>query len=199
MIKFLQPLFLILLPFTLPGQMDLSMNETSLKSLAETDTTLESNMIEAELGKLGEDFSVVSVDGAEAITINSDWINSLNPGSADRVATYLVHFDEPGTYELFARVRVGPASWDDDSQFIPNGFGIKDPFQDTAWFRVNGLASAGYTEASALVDGGGSAPSGVWKWINLSQFAEGTGPKTYTVTEDSLTRILQIGARENGL
>ena len=199
MIKFLQTFFLILLPFTLPGQMELSMNETSVKSLAETEPTLESNMIEAELGTLGEDFSVVSVDGAEAITINSDWINSLNPGSADRVATYEVHFAEPGTYDLYARVRVGPGTWDDDSQFIPNGFGFKDPSQDTVWYRVNGLASAGYTAGDALVDGGGSTGSGVWKWINLSQFAEGNGNKSYTVTPDTLTRIFQIGARENGL
>ena len=45
---------------------------------------------------------------------------------------------------------------------------------------ITGLASAGYTEAGAIVDGGGSAGSGVWKWINLSQFAEGAGVKTYT-------------------
>ncbi len=164
-----------------------------------TDTILPFNMVEAELGDLGADFDTTSVDGAQAITISSDLINSLNPGSADRVATYLVQFDEPGTYELYARVRVGPATWDDDSQFIPNGFGIKDPAQDTAWFRVNGLASAGYTASDAIVDGGGSAQSGVWKWINLSRFAEGAGNKTYTVAEDSLTRYFQIGAREDGL
>ena len=50
MIKFLQPLFLILLPFTLTGQIDLSINPLSVGSFAETDTTLESSMIEAELG-----------------------------------------------------------------------------------------------------------------------------------------------------
>ena len=71
--------------------------------------------------------------------------------------------------------------------------------QDSAWFRVNGLASAGYTAADAIVEGGGSAQSGIWKWINLSQFAEGEGSKSFVVTEDSLTRIFQVGARENGL
>ncbi len=181
---------ILMMPFRLLGWVE---------QATETDTTLPYSMVEAELGTLGSDFSVTTIDGAEAITISSDLINSLNPGSAERVATYLVRFDEPGIYELFARVRVGAGTWDDDSQFIPNGFGMKDPVQDTAWFRVNGLASAGYTEAGAIVDGGGSAGSGVWKWINLSQFAEGAGVKTYTVPDDSLTQIFQVGARENGL
>ena len=163
------------------------------------DTIQPSNMVEAELGDLGGEFNVVTLDGAEAITISTDLINTLNPGSAERVATYQVRFNEPGTYDLYARIRVGPATWDDDSQFIPNGFGFKDPEQDTAWFRVNGLASAGYTAGDAIVDGGGSAQSGIWKWINLSQSAEGGGPKSYSVPEDSLVQVFQVGARENGL
>ncbi len=171
----------------------------SLSLVGQAQDTVGFSMVEAELGTLGADFSVITLDGAEAITISSDLINSLNPGSETRVATYRVRFDEPGTYELYGRVRVGPATWDDDSHFIPNGFGIKDPGQDTAWFRVNGLASAGYTAGDAIVDGGGSAQSGVWKWINLSQFAEGAGPKSFTVPEDSLVQIFQVGARENGL
>ncbi|MGW8314996.1 MAG: endo-1,4-beta-xylanase [Bacteroidales bacterium] len=187
------------LSFGLYGRSEGSNSETAVGEWMEADTALPFNMVEAELGDLGADFDTVSLDGAGAILITSDLINSLNPGSADRVATYMVRFTEPGIYELYARVRVGPATWDDDSQFIPNGFGIKDPAQDTAWFRVNGLASAGYTAADAIVDGGGSAQSGAWKWINLSRFAEGAGEKTYSVTEDSLTRYFQIGARENGL
>ncbi|MBN1133163.1 MAG: endo-1,4-beta-xylanase [Bacteroidales bacterium] len=163
------------------------------------DTSQASNMIEAELGTLGSDFSIVSINGADAITVTTDLVNQLNPGSAERVATYTVRFPESGSYELYARVMVGPGSYDDDSHFIPNGFGYKDPEQDSAWLRVNGLASAGYTEADELVDGGGSAGSNVWKWINLSQFAEGDGPEIYVVQEDSLVRIFQVGARENGL
>ena len=189
----------VFLSFNLFGLTIVSTSIWQAETSLETDSVIPSNMVEAESGILGADFFTVSVDGAEAITSSSDWVNPLNPGSADRVATYEVQFTEPGTYELYARVRVGPETWDDDSQFIPNGFGIKDPAQDSAWFRVNGLASAGYTESGAIVDGGGSAQSGVWKWINLSKFAEGPGDKIYTVTEDSLIRIFQIGAREDGL
>ena len=155
--------------------------------------------VEAESGVLGADFYTTNIEGAEGITITTDWINASNPGSADRVASYEVTFPGPGEYDLYARILVGPGTWDDDSQFIPNGFGIKDPASDADWFRANGLASAGYTLITAVVGGGGSEQSGVWKWINLTKFAEGTAPKTYIVAEDSLTVTFQIGARENGL
>jgi len=155
--------------------------------------------VEAESGTLGSEFTSIVYDGAEAITVTTDLINSLNPGTAERVATYEVTFPGPGTYDLYARVLVGSATWDDDSQFIPDGFGTKDPAQDSGWFRVNGLAAAGYTLMSSVVDGGGTDGSGVWKWVNMTRFAEGPEIKTYTVVEDSLTVTFQIGGRENGL
>jgi len=197
--KYIPVIVTFILSYTLYGNTKIFPYGEQSGNNQAADSIVPSNMVEAEYGELGADFDTVSLDGDSAITITSELINSLNPGSSDRVATYTIRFPEPGTYELYARVRVGPAMWDDDSQFIPNGFGIKDPVQDTDWFRVNGLASAGYTAADAIVDGGGSAQSGVWKWINLSRFAEGEGVKTYTVTEDSLTQYFQIGARENGL
>ena len=188
--KIVTALLCIILPFKLFGWTEMS---------AEPDTVLPSNMVEAESGALGADFSVETISGDTAITITTDLINTFNPGSEARVATYLVEFPEAGIYELYARLRVGPNTYDDDSQFIPVDFGIMDPVQDTAWYRVNGLASAGYTASGDIVDGSGNAGSGVWKWVNLSRFAEGPGDRTYMVTGDTLVKIFQVGARENGL
>lgn len=156
-------------------------------------------IVEAENGTLGSDYSVVNQDGFDAITINTDLVNSLNPGNTERVASYEVTFASPGTYDLYARVYVGPGNFDDDSQFIPNGFGAKDPASDADWYRVNGLATAGYTLQNSVVEGAGGAQNEVWKWINLSRFAEGEGSKSYTVEEDALTVTFQVGAREDGL
>jgi uncharacterized repeat protein (TIGR03803 family) len=61
---------------------------------------------------------------------------------------------------------------------------------------VNGLAAAGFSNATDVVTGGGTLGSGMWKWINLSQFA---GNTSFTVNAGSLTQTFQSGARENGL
>lgn len=181
------------------GGCELDISDIYVEGVFVPDTSQANTKVEAELGSLGADYAIESNTGAEGISITSDRVNDLNPGSADRVATYTVKFTEAGTYELYGRLMVGPGGYDDDSHFIPNGFGYKEPATDTAWFRVNGLTTRGYTDNEDIVDGGGDAGNSVWKWINLSQFAEGDGIKTYTVTEDSLVQIFQVGAREDGL
>ncbi|TAL04377.1 MAG: hypothetical protein EPO07_05195, partial [Verrucomicrobia bacterium] len=150
---------------------------------------------EAESGTLGTDWAVSNSTSPAYITITTGGAGST-PSSAARVATYSVSFPTPGTYELYARVRVGPGTFDDDSMFYGNGFGVKDPTLASGWIFVNGLADKGFTAATNVVTGGGTAGSGVWKWINLSQFAPGP---IFTVAASNQTQTFQIGARENGL
>jgi glucuronoarabinoxylan endo-1,4-beta-xylanase len=149
---------------------------------------------EAESGVLGSAFAVSN--GAPVyITITTD--STLNnPGDATRVATYTVTLPVAGAYDLYARVRVGPGTFNDDSMFYGNGFDAKDPTLSSDWILVNGLGTGGFTSPTNVVTGGGTAGSGVWKWINLSQFAPGPA---FTVTNGGLTQTFQIGARENGL
>ncbi len=156
--------------------------------------------IEAESGTLGADWAVSNYTGLISITITSN-STGTNPGSSNRIATYTVTFPAPGTYELYARIRVGPDPWNDDSFFYGNGFGIKSPTNADDWILVNGLASAGFTNATDVVTGRGSAGSGVWKWVNLSQYTDSSSepPITFTVPAGNLTQIFQIGAREHGL
>src|SRR5689334_11856075 len=101
--------------------------------------------LQAESGVLGSNFTN-GFDGAlQYISISTDLINVGNPGNANRVATYTVTFPAAGTYNVFARLRVGPATFSDDSLFYGNGFGAKSPTVDGDWILMNGLASAGFS------------------------------------------------------
>ena len=172
----------------------LSTNGNSIRlNISSTNATLVK--FEAESGALGAQWALSNNSSPAYITITTD-STGYNPGSAARVATYTLTFPAAGTYELYARVRVGSGTYNDDSLFYGNGFGVKNPVLDSDWIFINGIASGGFTAAADIVTGGGTAGSGVWKWINLSQFT--IGP-IFTVTSGNLTQTFQIGARENGL
>jgi uncharacterized repeat protein (TIGR03803 family) len=150
---------------------------------------------EAESGALGSDFAVSNISSPTYITITTDDTGNI-PSNSMRVAIYTVTFPAAGTYQLYARVRVGPDTFNDDSLFYASSFGSKSPTLNSDWILVNGLAAAGFSNSTDVVTGGGSLGSGMWKWINLSQFTSQTG---FTVSAGNLTQTFQIGARENGL
>lgn len=151
---------------------------------------------ETEAGTLGAEWAISNASSPTYITSTTDGAGD-NPGSAARVVTYSVTFPLAGTYDLYAHLRVGPGGASDDSLFYGNGFGVKTPTLASDWITLNGLGSNGFTSATNIVTGGGSAGAGVWKWLNLSQFA--AGGATFNVTSGNLTQTFQIGARENGL
>ena len=151
---------------------------------------------EAESGVLGTDFTNGTDGVVQFISISTDTVNSSNPGDTNRVATYAVTFPAAGKYQLYARVLVGPGGFNDDSLFYGNGLGTKNPANNYDWTLVNGLGGVGFSNNADVVTGGGTLGSGMWKWINLSQF---TGQPGFTVSAGSLTQTFQIGARENGL
>ncbi|GGG49823.1 endo-1,4-beta-xylanase [Hymenobacter glacieicola] len=155
---------------------------------------------QAETGTLGADWTSPTQAGVQYVTVTpTATINSQNPGTAARVITYSVAFPGAGSYDLYARMRVGAGAANDDSFFYGNGFGTKLPADDTNWITVNNLNSVGYTSGNVAVDGGGGASNNVWKWINLSKFNGGEAPVSFTVAAGSLTQTFQIGAREDGL
>jgi endo-1,4-beta-xylanase len=157
---------------------------------------------EAESGTAGADWLSQTASGVQYVTVTpTATINSQNPGTAARVITYSVTFPGAGSYDLYARVRVGSAGANDDSFYYGNGFGTKSATDDTNWITVNNLNAVGYAAGSGNVpvDGAGGAGSGVWKWINLSKFNGGEAPISFTVAAGSLTQTFQIGAREDGL
>ncbi|WP_139923171.1 endo-1,4-beta-xylanase [Hymenobacter sp. DG01] len=155
---------------------------------------------QAETGTLGADWNTATQADVQYVTVKpTATINSQNPGTAARVITYSVTFPGAGAYDLYARVRVGPATANDDSFYYGNGFGTKQVDADADWITVNQLNSVGYTSGNIAVDGAGGATNGVWKWINLSKFNGGEAPINFTVAAGSLTQTFQIGAREDGL
>ena len=109
---------------------------------------------------------------------------------------YAVPFPAAGTYQLYARVLVGPGGYNSDSLFYGNGFGTQNPTNNSEWIFVNGLAGVGFSNTTDVVTGGGTLGSGMWKWINLSQF---TGQAGFTVNAGNLTQTFQIGGRETNL
>jgi endo-1,4-beta-xylanase len=160
---------------------------------------LDPAIVEAESGVVGSQFTVAS-DGATTYAAIQSTIGGGNPTTGARVITFNVTFPHAGVWELYARLRVGPATFNDDSMFYANGFGAKSPTSDADWILANGLAAAvGFTNPTDKVTGGGLATSGVWKWVKLSVFDGGEGPVSFTVPAGSLTQTFEVAGREDGL
>jgi len=156
-------------------------------------------IIEAESGDLGSDFDTLTTGDISYITPKTN-STAFNPGTSSRISTYQVTFPDSGTYNLFAHVRVGSGTYDDDSFFYGNGFGLKDSANDEDWIMMDGLQVAGFADSADLVDGAGVLTNGVWKWVNLSKNKyQGDTCLTFYVPEDGLIRTFQIGGREDGL
>ncbi|MCB2377296.1 endo-1,4-beta-xylanase [Hymenobacter sp. BT635] len=154
---------------------------------------------QAESGTLGADWTSATASGVQYISVvPTATIAAQNPGTAARVATYSVTFPGPGTYDLYARVRVNAGAANDDSFYYGNGFGIKSPTNDNDWITINQVAGVGYINGSQVVDGAGSAQSNVWKWVNMSKIGGAETPISFTVAAGSLTQTFQLGAREDG-
>ncbi|MBJ6145063.1 endo-1,4-beta-xylanase [Hymenobacter sp. BT559] len=148
-----------------------------------------------------------TVPAATYITTKTDQAGyatgSSVPTTAARVLTYSITFPGAGSYDLYARIWVGPGGFSDDSYYNATSFGVKSPTTSGDWRLQNGLASAGYVASSTQpVDGLGTAGfsanamTPLWKWVNLSKFGSGA---SFTVPAGNLTQTLQIGAREDGL
>jgi endo-1,4-beta-xylanase len=156
------------------------------------------DVIEAESGAIGTDFTVWDEDTNYVSTQVQN--TAFNPGSLRRVITYEITFPDTGTFNFYARVRVGPDGFNDDSFFFGNGFGIKDTISDEEWILMNNLAAAGFADSADVVYDPGGLGNGVWKWLNLTRNRyTGDSSGAFIVEPDSLTKIFQIGTRENGL
>jgi hypothetical protein len=153
--------------------------------------------LETEAGTVGPDFAVGYDGQTQYITIESLATTVDCPGNSNRVATYAVTFPGPGTYNLYAHIRARSAG---GSFFYGNGFGIKSPANPGDWVTVNNVSQGGFVNAGDPVIGTGPAGMNVWKWINLSQFTNGSEAGiTFTVPPDQLTQMFQIGAGASGL
>lgn len=154
---------------------------------------------EAESGALGTNFSVGNSGGVIYISNTNNNTSTTIPGLPGRVASYTINFPAAGAYDLYARIRVGAGGANDDSLFYANGFGGKSPTTASDWIFCNNVWNIGFANPADIVTGGGAVQTGVWKWINLSQFNGGAAPVNFTVAAGSLTQTFQVGGREDGL
>ena len=152
-------------------------------------------------GEIGSDFNVITEDGVTYVTPATDFASGTNPGTSEKVLTFEVTFAAPGTYDLYAKVRVGPNGADDDSFYFASGFGVKAPNSEDDWVRVNNIGNgAAAHDDYVLSPSENTVGNGFFKWINASETGEGDpGGTTFTVDENNLTVTFQIGSRENGL
>lgn len=176
-------------------------------------TTLLPVTFEAESGTRGAEFAL-GTDNSVSPPVNYVFPTTNfppgpppvtgNPGTVERVVTYSVTFPEPGTWQLYARIRVGPGGGNDDSMYYGNGFGIKTVTlvgngSDGQWVIANQLSTGGWTRVTDRVTGGGTGGNQVWKWVKLSGVDWGEPPANFVVAADALTQTIQIGGREDGL
>jgi endo-1,4-beta-xylanase len=154
-------------------------------------------IVEGESGASGSNFPTLQDSGVTYVDVNSNSMNTGNPGDTSRTIAYQVQFADSGTYNLFARVRVDSGN---GSFFYGNGFGMENDTANSDWVAVSGLDSAGFSVSSAFVDGPGTLGTGVWKWVNLTKNAyRGAEGNPFVVNIDTLTRTFQIGGGSQGL
>jgi endo-1,4-beta-xylanase len=155
-------------------------------------------VIEAESGTMGTDYQVLASGDVTFIRPQTDYISTSYPGSESKVASFTVNFADSGTYKLFARVRVGPSTYDDDSFFHGSGFGTKNVTSDPDWVTCNNLVAAGFIIPTDVVTGQGQATGEYWKWLSLSDFTGQDPSITFRIEPGELTKTFEIGAREDG-
>lgn len=157
---------------------------------------LERIMIQADSGVMGSGYTVATDGGVRYAQVTSNFINANSPASAERVFTFTITFPDSGRYDLYARIKVGSLSDNDDSFFYGRGFGVKDHMNNDNRLIVNQLHIRGFTSSDDIITGEGYITTGVWKWINLYEFTGSGIPVTFDVDIKSLTQTFQVAGRE---
>ena len=155
-------------------------------------------VLEAEKAVLGADFAQGS-DGTVSYVYPKTNNATSSPGTSDKVLTFTITFPEAGSYELYARLRVGAGGFNDDSFFFGKTFGTLAANNADSWASVNGLAASGYNNDNDIVGYQGSTGTQAWKWLNISEFFNNASPTTFNIAEPNTTMTFQIGSREDGL
>ena len=153
-------------------------------------------IVEAESGTLGP--SVMTGTLADVTYVTAAVNVTTGPTGADdpRVSSYQITFPAAGDYELYARMRVGPAGGDDDSWYFGNGFGVTNN-----WPLYN-TSGGGFTDPAATVLPDGPAGTQVFKWVRLTALPNrggGLGPAAWTVPAGALTQTFYWSTREDGM
>jgi endo-1,4-beta-xylanase len=152
-------------------------------------------VVEAEGGTNGADVQTVTDAADGSITYVTAGVNITDPpvdSTDSRVVAVEATFPAAGSYQMYARVRIGPGGGNDDSFFVDTGTDAP------TWSLFNGLAGfpapgqPGYQQGAVINDLSGQSTTGVWMWVLL----EGA---QYTVSDGALTRAFTFATREDAL
>lgn len=156
-------------------------------------------VIEAESGTLGSDFEVVDEGNLCYVRPMTDLANGAYPGNDSKIITFSIPFAETGSYHIYARIRVGEGTYNDDSFYLGKTFGSISATSSDGWHLANGLVPVGHNSPDEVVTGVGSVGVSAWKWVNLSAFLNAENPLNYSVENTNEPLFFCIGSRENGL
>ncbi|MBN2806828.1 MAG: family 43 glycosylhydrolase [Prolixibacteraceae bacterium] len=156
-------------------------------------------VIEAESGALGSDYEMIDEGDLRFVRPKSDLANGSYPGNDSKVITFSLPFTETGTYHVYARIRVGEGSYNDDSFYLGKTFGSISATSSDGWHLVNGLVPVGHNSPDEVVTGAGNVGVSAWKWVNISAFLNADNPASFSVENTNEDLLFCIGARENGL
>lgn len=152
-------------------------------------------VIEAESGNLGSSLSLSSLDGTQYVyPLVSAGGNA--PNADTRVINFSIFFADAGSYELYARFRVGAGNYDDDSFFFGKKFGNLGVSDVDQWITLNGLVPYGYVNDGDVVGSAGSVGNNTWKWLNFSRM--NSTPAIFVVESPNTTKTFQVAFREDG-
>ena len=152
-------------------------------------------VIEAESGILGSSLIASSLEGVQYVypLVSAD---GNAPNADTRIITFSILFPEAGSYELYARFRVGSGNYDDDSFFFGKSFGTLSVSAIDQWITLNGLVPYGYVNDGDVVGSTGSVGNNTWKWLNFSRM--NATPVVFVVESPNTTKTFQVAFREDG-
>jgi endo-1,4-beta-xylanase len=154
-------------------------------------------IVQAESGQLGASVMRVTDAMDSSITYVTAGVNVTDAPadlSDSRVSSQVVEFPAAGTYQIYARVRIGPGGGDDDSFFINTATNGAAP----TWANINGISGwdvAGgprYQESGLVSTRGGNSAPGVWRWALFDT-------PQLVIPEGQLTQTFSFSTREDGL
>jgi endo-1,4-beta-xylanase len=152
--------------------------------------------IAAEEGTLGPSVMRVTDATDASITYVTAAMNLTTPpvDAADpRISSQAVEFPQAGEYQIYGRLRIGPAGGMDDSLFVS----IPDA-EGASWQVVNAISghdvagNPGHRPQALVRSTGATMTPGVWKWAVL-------GSLRFVVPEGQLTQTFSFATREDGL
>jgi endo-1,4-beta-xylanase len=152
-------------------------------------------VVEAEAATLGADVQRVTDAEDAAITYVTAGVNVTDAPvdlTDSRVSSVEVQFPAAGDYQMYARLRIGPETGNDDSFYVNVGAGAP------TWTLVNGptgfpvQGEPGYQQGLVIDDLRGGGNAGSWMWALIEE-------SVYTVAEGALSRTFSFSTREDGL